>query len=191
MPELPFEIWKERINNEIKILRHINVIEENSVMWQENNVELWLNLNALGFILADKKEKIKLKPKLKHRIFIKINRSFPYPGGIDFSWYSNVFHPNIHPVELGEINRLGTGYICLNVLRQWSRLSDLETTVKSLEKLIENPNPDDPLQYDICIEAAEFFKNNSIEKLKKIFKKDEKEKDKNTDEDNEIIIIGK
>ena len=191
MPELPFEIWKERIDNEIKILKHMNVIEENSAMWQENNVELWLNLNALGFIVADKKEKINVKPKLKHRIFIKINRSFPYPGGIDFSWYSNIFHPNIHPVELGGINRPGTGYICLNVLRQWSRLSDLETTVKSLQKLVENPNPDDPLQYDICIEAAEFFKNNSIEKLKKIFKKDEKEKDKNTDEDNEIIIIGK
>jgi ubiquitin-protein ligase len=189
MPELPFEIWKERINNEIKILKHMNVIKENSSMWQENNVEIWINLNALGFVTTNKNEKFKVKPKLKHRIFIKINRSFPYPGGIDFSWYSNIFHPNIHPVELEGKNNLGTGYICLNVLRQWSRLSDLETTVKSLEKLVENPNPDDPLQYDICIEAAEFFKNNSMEKLKKTFKGDEENKDKNTEEGNEIIMI--
>ncbi|MFX0083630.1 MAG: ubiquitin-conjugating enzyme E2 [Candidatus Hodarchaeota archaeon] len=189
MPELPFEIWKERINNEIKILKHMKVIEENSARWQENNVELWINLNALGFVVVNKMEKIKVKPQLKHRIFIKINRSFPYPGGIDFAWYSNIFHPNIHPVELRDTNNLGTGYICLNVLRQWSRLSDLETTVKSLEKLVENPNPEDPLQYNICIEAAEFFKNNSMEELKRNFKSDEEEKEKKVDEEDEIIII--
>ncbi|MFW9827962.1 MAG: ubiquitin-conjugating enzyme E2 [Candidatus Thorarchaeota archaeon] len=171
MPELPFEIWKERINNEIKILKHMKIIEESSVKWQENNVELWINLNALGFVKINQ-ERINVKPKLDHRVFIKINRSFPYPGGIDFSWYSDIFHPNIHPVELMGINTLGTGYICLNILRQWSRLSDLETTVKSLVKLVENPNPDDPLQYDICLEAADFFKKNSMEHLKKIFESD-------------------
>ncbi|MFX1346118.1 MAG: ubiquitin-conjugating enzyme E2 [Promethearchaeota archaeon] len=189
MPELPYEIWKERINNEIKILKHMNVIEENSTRWQQNNVDLWINLNAFGFVVANKIERIKVKPKLTHRIFIKINRSFPYPGGIDFSWYSNIFHPNIHPVELRGTNNLGTGYICLNVLRQWSRLSDLETTVKSMEKLVENPNPDDPLQYDICIEAAEFYKNNTMEKLKKNFEKVEDDKDRVVDEDDDIIII--
>lgn len=188
MPELPFEIWKERINNEIKILKYMKVIEDNSIKWQENNVELWLNLNALGFV-KNNQERMNVKPKLNHRVFIKINRSFPYPGGIDFSWYSNIFHPNIHPVELRGITRLGTGYICLNILRQWSRLSDLETTVKSLVKLVENPNPDDPLQYEICLEAADFFKKNSMKDLKRIFERDKVKKDKRASEEEDIILV--
>ncbi|MFX1497312.1 MAG: ubiquitin-conjugating enzyme E2 [Promethearchaeota archaeon] len=169
MPELPFEIWKERVNNEIKILSTINLVENKSIAWYDNSVELWINLSAFGFIKGESEGGINVKPQMNHRILIKINRSFPYPGGIDFAWYSNIFHPNIHPIELEGLKRIGTGYICLNILRQWTKLSDLETTVKSLEKLVENPNPEDPLQYDICIEAAEFFKRNSIQKLKKIY----------------------
>ncbi len=167
----------------------MNLIEESSVMWEKNNVELWINLSALGFVVRINKGRINVKPELNHRVFIKINRSFPYPGGIDFSWYSNIFHPNIHPVELKSTNKLGTGYICLNILRQWSRLSDLETTVKSLKKLVENPNPEDPLQYDICLEAADFFKNNSMEDLKKIFERNEKKKERNVSEEDDIIFI--
>lgn len=167
MPELPHEIWKDRVENEIKNLENLNVLEKDSVNRQENSVELILNITALGFILGDFKEGIDLVPLNSHRILIKINKSFPYPGGLDFSWYSNIFHPNIHPVELPKSEQHGTGYICLNVLKKWSRLSDLETTVKALEKLVENPNPDDPLKYDICLEAAKFFKQNSMEDLKK------------------------
>ncbi|MFX1414645.1 MAG: ubiquitin-conjugating enzyme E2 [Promethearchaeota archaeon] len=172
MPELPFEIWKERVNNEIKILKNINLIENKSVVWYDNSVELWINLSAFGFVKREIEGVINVKPQMNHRILIKINRSFPYPGGIDFAWYSEIFHPNIHPIELKGLKTIGTGYICLNILRQWTKLSDLETTVKSLEKLVENPNPEDPLQYDICIEAAEFFKRNSIQELKKIYKKE-------------------
>lgn len=186
MPELPFEIWKDRISNELKNLEHLKVIEKDSIVWHENNIELLINIKAIGFILGDYKDTINLVPKKSHRIFLKINRSFPYPGGIDFAWYSDIFHPNIHPVELTAAKKLGTGYICLNVLKQWSRLSDLETTVKALEKLVENPNPEDPLKYDICLEAAEFFKKTTMEDLKKQYKIKEIEEEEEKDE---IIII--
>ncbi|MFX0177119.1 MAG: ubiquitin-conjugating enzyme E2 [Candidatus Hodarchaeota archaeon] len=185
MPELPFEIWKDRINNEIKSLKDLNVVEKDSVKWQENNVELIINLDSLGFIRDSPVRSQSLTPIRAHRILFKINRSFPYPGGIDFAWFSNIFHPNIHPVELSHVITKGTGYICLNVLKQWSRLSDLETTVKALEKLVENPNPDDPLNYDICLEAAEFFKRNDIEALKNIYNNG----DKDEKEDDDIIIV--
>ncbi|MFX0036335.1 MAG: ubiquitin-conjugating enzyme E2 [Candidatus Hermodarchaeota archaeon] len=186
MPELPFEIWKDRINNEIKNLEHLNVIERNSIVWHDNNVEFLINIRAIGFILGDYQKDVNLIPQKSHRIFLKINRSFPYPGGLDFSWYSNIFHPNIHPVELIYSKVRGTGYICLNVLKQWSRLSDLETTVKALQKLVENPNPEDPLKYDICLEAAEFFKKTSIEDLKKQYNIEEIEEEQDKDE---IIIL--
>ncbi|MFX0105990.1 MAG: ubiquitin-conjugating enzyme E2, partial [Candidatus Hodarchaeota archaeon] len=92
----------------------------------------------------------------------------------------------IHPVELASSKKMGTGYICLNVLKQWSRLSDLETTIKALQKLVENPNPEDPLNYSICLEAAEFFKKSSMEDLKKQYKIEELEEEQ--DEDKIIII---
>lgn len=185
MPELPFEIWKDRIDNEIKSLIDLNVIEKDSIKWQQNNVELIINLRSLGFLRNNPGTSQSLVPITSHRILFKINRSFPYPGGIDFAWLSTIYHPNIHPVKLPNVSTKGTGYICLNVLKQWSRLSDLETTVKALEKLVENPNPDDPLNYDICLEAADFFKTNDIESLKNKYRSGEKE-DK---EDEDIIII--
>jgi len=184
MPELPLEIWKDRIDNEIKSLTRMNILEKDTVVSLDESVEMIININAFGLI----KDGADLTPKKSHRIFLKINRSFPYPGGIDFSWYSAIFHPNIHPVDLNNPDgQVGTGYICLNVLKKWSPLSDLETTVKALKMLIENPNPDDPLNYDICAEATEFFKNNSMEKLKEQY--DIKEEVVDDDDDDDIIII--
>jgi len=70
------------------------------------------------------------------------------------------------------------------ILKKWSRLTDLETTVKALQKLVENPNPDDPLKYDICLEAANFYKQNTMEDLKREFKIEEEEEEKD-----DIVII--
>ncbi len=184
MPELPQEIWRDRLDNEIKGLRSLNMLEDGSLITNDDNIELILTIKSLGFL----KDGVDLIPKRNHRIYLKINRTFPYPGGIDFSWLSTIFHPNIHPTDYvspldGEV---GTGYICLNVLKKWSRLSDLETTVKALQMLIENPNPDDPLNYDICLEAADFFRDNPIEKIREQYDFDEVEDD---DDDDDIIIV--
>jgi ubiquitin-protein ligase len=185
LPELPYEIWKDRIENELKSIKNLDVLEENSIKVNNNGVDFILNLKASGFI----KEKESLKPKNSHRIYLKINRSFPYPGGIDFSWLSNIFHPNIHPVELSFSSELGTGFICLNILKKWSRLSDLVTTIRALRILVENPNPQDPLDYPQCLEAATFFKKYKIEDLKQKFFPEKKDKDSNDKKNNDIIII--
>lgn len=192
-PELPKEIWVDRIANEVKSLERLKVLELNSVTNHENDVELIINVKALGFL----KNGDELIPQKNHRVFLRIERAFPYPGGISFFWLSPIFHPNIHPVELptppgergtGEQGpgERGTGYICLNVLKKWSRLSDLETTVKALQMLVENPNPDDPLNYPICAEATQFFKDNPMEKIREQFDFGEEEKK----EDEDIIILG-
>ncbi|MHA2397280.1 MAG: ubiquitin-conjugating enzyme E2 [Promethearchaeota archaeon] len=184
MPELPIEIWTDRLTNEFTNLKKLDIIKQDSVKWYENNVEVTIRIKALGFVLESEGDPINLKPERSHQIFLKINRSFPYPGGIDFAWQSNIFHPNIHPVILRDAEKPGTGYICLNILKQWSRLSDLVTTTKALQKLVENPNPEDPLKYDICLKAAQFFKTNSIEKLKKSYGIEEE-----NDDDDDIIIL--
>lgn len=187
-PELPLEIWKDRVENEIKDLKSMNVLEEDSIIKKENAIELIINFKSLGFIRKGESEEIDLKPSFKHRVFLKLNRNFPYPGGIDFSWYSEIFHPNIHPVEISNSDETGTGYICLNVLKKWSKLSDLKNTVNALKKLVENPNPDDPLNYEICLTAAEFFRDNSMEDLREKYDI-QIEEEKSEEDDDDIIII--
>ncbi len=188
-PELPYEIWKDRIENELKSLKDLKVLEEDSIIREENSIEIIINIKAVGFVLSQDKKGLDLIPKKSHRIFIKISRFFPYPSGLDFSWYSEIFHPNIHPVSLpNSPDKPGTGYICLNVLKKWSRLSDLETTVKALQMLVENPNPDDPLNYPLCLEATEFFKKNTMDEIRAKYKI-AIEEDEKPDSDDDIIII--
>ena len=187
MPELPLEIWKNRLENELQNIKNLKVLDQDSLVRDDNSVEFIINLRTLGYIRV----KGKLVPQRAHQIFLKLNRSFPYPGGIDFSWISNIFHPNIHPVEISSENP-GTGYICLNVLKKWSRLSDLETTVKALRSLIQNPNPDDPLNYPICLDAAEYFKIKTMKEIEEelgIVEKDFEVEGEDNDDDDEVIIV--
>lgn len=181
MPELPLEIWKNRIENELECLNNLNVIKTDSIIKSDNSVKFLINLKALGFIMDTFKEGIDIVLQKDHQIHLELNRTFPYPGGIRFSWQSNIFHPNIHPAKVPSRYESGTGYICLNILKKWSRLTDLETTVKALQKLVENPNPEDPLNYDICLEAANFFKQNTMEDLKRDFKIEEEQKEEKDD----------
>ena len=129
-----------------------------------------------------------LLAKESHKIHLRLNRMFPYPGGVDFSWLTEIFHPNINSVEKSFSSEPGTGYICLNILKQWSRLSDLVTIVKALEILVENPNPDDPLDYPLCLEAAKYFKKHKIEKLKKKFTSEGKLKEPEEEEEDIVIL---
>jgi ubiquitin-protein ligase len=92
-------------------------------------------------------------------------------------------------VELSFSSNPGTGYICLNILKKWSRLSDLVTTIRALKILVENPNPHDPLDYPECLDAAAFFKKQDIEELKKRFSTEEKYKDSENKQDDDIVII--
>ncbi len=134
-------------------------------------------------------KKSELIPKDSHKIYLKLNRMFPYPGGISFSWLTELFHPNIHSIDVPYTSKQGTGFICLNILKKWSRLSDLVTIVKALKILVENPNPDDPLDYPHCLEAAKYFSKHNIKKLKKKYSFIIDLQDLDNEEDDEIVII--
>lgn len=148
-PSLPPQIWVERVKNEVQMLRQMGILEETSLVSGTETVQFVIKVRAKGLVKDDDGN---LVPATQHRIQIEINRQFPYPGGIKFHWLSPIFHPNIDPYE--------TGYICLNVLKKWSQLSDLTTTVKALEMLVSHPNPEDPLNYPTCLEAAQYFAAN-------------------------------
>ena len=65
MPELPFEIWKERIDNELNNIEKLNVLENSSVKRSTDFTELILNINGLGFIMKNSE----LLPKEFHKIY--------------------------------------------------------------------------------------------------------------------------
>lgn len=144
---MPFPIWSERVKNELNVLKGLGALEVDSVVEAEDKVQFVINVRAKGLVKDTGTGA--LVPQLTHRIQIEINREFPYPGGIRFLWLSPIFHPNIDPYE--------TGYICLNVLKTWSQLNDLSTTLKALEMLVTHPNPSDPLNYPMCLEATRYF----------------------------------
>jgi ubiquitin-protein ligase len=147
MPSLPEPIFVERVRNELRVLKELGVLEEDSLIENPDlTVQFVVRIYAKGLVKNDIGELVK---QYNHRIQITILREFPYPGGIKFLWLSPIFHPNIDPYE--------TGYICLNVLKKWSQLSDLSTTIKALEMLVEHPNPEDPLNYPMCLEATQYF----------------------------------
>ena len=77
----------------------------------------------------------------------------------------------------------------MNVLKKWSRLSDLETTVKALKSLIQNPNPEDPLNYPICLDAAEYFKKKTMKEIEEELGIMEENLDRDAEEDDDEIII--
>jgi ubiquitin-protein ligase len=70
-------------------------------------------------------------------------REFPYPGGIEVWWDTPIFHPNIDK----------DGRVCIQLLNEWSGMQSLVNVVEGLKRMVENPNPDSPLN----TEAAKYF----------------------------------
>ena len=107
-----------------------------------------------------------------HTFEIYILRNYPYPdisgkyrlgAPIRLRWLSPIFHPNIAPGP----GYGGDGVVCWDILKKWIRIFNLISIIKGIKFLIENPNPDDPLRYPICKEAAMWFRAKSIKVIKK------------------------
>ncbi|ESO12835.1 hypothetical protein HELRODRAFT_62061 [Helobdella robusta] len=116
------------------------------------------------------------------RQIVVLDENSPYKGGIfklavsipyrypfdppQVKFNTPIYHPNID----------SQGRICLNLLSKgtgpdgWSCSLTIEKVLLSIQALISNPNPDDPLDPDIALE----FKNNRQlfdEKAKELTKK--------------------
>ncbi len=71
---------------------------------------------------------------------------------------TKIYHPNIDNL----------GRICLDILKdKWSPALQIRAVLLSIQALLSSPNPDDPLNN----EAAENWKTNEADALKKGFKK--------------------
>ncbi|OIO25972.1 hypothetical protein COX85_01660 [Candidatus Micrarchaeota archaeon CG_4_10_14_0_2_um_filter_55_9] len=135
---LPPQIWKRRLENEYQQMRNSGTkFEVNS-----DYTEYVLSLNGPGLY----REGDHVLEKNKHAVKIELNRNYPYPGGVEITWLTPIFHPNIREED---------GKVCIQLVNDWAENQTITNVVNALQYLLKNPNPSDPLNK----EAAAYYEN--------------------------------
>ncbi len=80
----------------------------------------------------------------RHSVLIDLLREYPYPGGVEVYWLTPIFHPNIREKD---------GAVCIQLVNAWRESQNLVSLVQGLYHLLENPNPQSPLNE----EAARYY----------------------------------
>lgn len=139
--QLPESVWRRRLDSEY------NELSESGFKFNVNydKTEYVLELSGRGYFYTSNF----LTPVNSHKVRVRLNRSFPYPGGIEVTWLSPIFHPNIRSED---------GKVCIHLLNNWSGLNSLSSLARGLIQLLENPNPRDALDK----RAAEYFAKNFV-----------------------------
>ncbi len=133
---LPEAIWRRRLQSEVSELQSAGIAYTAS----PDLTEITIALDAP----AKAKASGGLVDVHHHQVLLQINREYPYPGGLVAFWKTPIFHPNIH----GE-----NGVVCIQLVNDWSESQNLVSVVNGLRQLLENPNPQSPLNE----EAANYY----------------------------------
>ncbi len=133
---LPDEIFQRRLQSEHDELTAAGIHFEAS----SDLMEYTVSLNAPGAFLDNGQ----LYTRTQHSVLIELTRDSPYPGGLMAYWLTPIFHPNI---------RAEDGAVCIQLINQWSAGQNLVSVIDALYQLLQNPNPQSPLNED----AARYY----------------------------------
>ncbi len=136
MPMLPEAIWRRRLESEFQQM----VASKENFEVNESKTSYVISLRGVGLF----KNGNSLQKRESHSIQIDLKREYPYAGGIEVTWLTPIFHPNIRSED---------GKVCIQLLNEWSEGMTLASLVKALKQLLEKPNPNDALNK----EAADYF----------------------------------
>ncbi len=137
--QLPESVWRRRLDSEFRELQQAGLEFQAS----PDRTEYVIELRASGWVFNGSMA----SPQNVHRVRVRLNRSFPYPGGLEVAWLSPIFHPNIRPQD---------GKVCIHLLNNWSSLASVAGVARGLVHLVEHPNTMDALDK----KAAEYFAKN-------------------------------
>lgn len=140
MPFLPESIWKRRLESEYAELQLSGAKFEAS----SDKTIYTITLFTPAF---KESEEGNVEETSFHQVRIELKREFPYAGGIEVTWLTPIFHPNIREED---------GRVCIQLLNQWGEMTSLKNIVEGLKQLLSNPNPASPLNK----KAADFFLRN-------------------------------
>ncbi|HII38592.1 TPA: hypothetical protein HA318_01140 [Candidatus Micrarchaeota archaeon] len=140
MPWLPEAIWKRRLESELVLMSESN---SGSFSCSADKTVYEIVLNGPGL----SKEGGTVSKRGTHLVRVLLKREFPYAGGIEVTWLSPIFHPNIRSED---------GKVCIKLINQWAEGQTVKQVVDALKQLLENPNPASPLNH----EAADYFEAN-------------------------------
>lgn len=139
--QLPQSVFDRRVQNEHELLQKSGKLV--SVGAGLKSFEVAIEGPGLQQVTGVNGSKT-VEPITKHRVRIDIARGFPYPGGFDVTWLTPIFHPNIRPTD---------GKVCIRILSHWTPANTLLSLVEGMERLLFEPNPNDPLNVD----AARYY----------------------------------
>ena len=137
MPFLPEAIWKRRLAAEFEELKGSGAeytVNSDLTVYEFTIRAKGLVQDASGNVSSSN----------SHKVRVLLKREYPYAGGIEVTWLTSIFHPNI---------RMEDGRVCIHLLNEWAEGQSLSSLAAGLKQLLENPNPSDPLNKV----AAEYF----------------------------------
>ena len=149
MPQLPERIWKRRLESEYEEMKA--KAESDKSFSFTVNAEKTIYLITINAAAYKKGTRGEMERVGRHQVEIRLSREYPYAGGIYLLWKTPIFHPNI---------RASDGMVCIRMINNWSESQTIANIVDAIRQVLENPNPDDPLDE----EAAKYFKERGMGK---------------------------
>jgi len=146
------------MKNNPRLLNDLKQLKNNNI--PDTILDVNINENILGphyVLIQGPKDTIYETGKFKLKI--EIPEKYPFePPKIFF--LTKIYHPNVSK----------DGYICIDILKnQWSAALKLTSVMLSISALLANPNPNDPLEFEIAniyISDIKLYNKNVIEYIK-------------------------
>ena len=139
--QLPQSVWSRRLESEYSEMQQSGL----TFTVSPDKSEYLIEFKARGYTYSGGM----VSPAYYHKVKVCLNRSFPYPGGVEVAWISPIFHPNIRSQD---------GKVCIHLLNNWSGLTSVAGIAAGLVHLVENPNTMDALDK----KAAQYFAANFV-----------------------------
>jgi len=137
LPQLPEPIWRRRIESEYQQLATAG---KDFFTANQDHTDYVFIIRGPG--LVEERGGFVTRTD-EHRVRLTVKREYPYAGGFDLAWQTPIFHPNIRQ----------DGKVCIQLVNKWSASQTILSIMDALCQMLENPNPDSPLNYD----AAQYF----------------------------------